>query len=167
MMRTLVYKRTHTGDPDTNTGVFGNNNCMKSVRGWGFDAVIGIGGRGKEPTLVGIACKVTWIGIGKHEASSDPHRPFVTSKHPLVTFDHFLHYGESGPLLDEIAPALAKRMLYDSNVRKAIYTPSSEGWPEIEKILKLAADAPPSGQSIKRSSRDTGVKCPPKSCGKC
>ena len=29
-MRTLIYKRTHTGDPDPKTGVFGNNDCMGS-----------------------------------------------------------------------------------------------------------------------------------------
>jgi hypothetical protein len=39
-MRTLIYKRTHSGDPDPKAGVFGCNNCMNTVRGWGFDAVI-------------------------------------------------------------------------------------------------------------------------------
>jgi hypothetical protein len=66
-MRTLIYKRTHSGDPDPKTGVFGCNNCMKTVRGWVFDAVIGIGGIGREPECEGIAGKLTWIGIGKHE----------------------------------------------------------------------------------------------------
>ena len=36
----LIYKRTHTGDPDKN-GIFGINNCMGSVRDWEFYAVIG------------------------------------------------------------------------------------------------------------------------------
>jgi hypothetical protein len=52
-MRTLIYKRTHTGDPDPETGVFGNNDCMGEVRCWDFDAVIGIGGIGEEPRRYG------------------------------------------------------------------------------------------------------------------
>ena len=47
--RTLIYKRTHTGDPDPKAGVFGNNDCMGTVRKRDFDAVIGIGGIGPEP----------------------------------------------------------------------------------------------------------------------
>ena len=116
-MRTLIYKRTHSGDPDPKTGVFGCNNCMGTVRGRGFDAVIGIGGISQEPVAEGIAAKLTWIGIGKHETISDPSRPFVTPSSPLVTFDHFRYYGEHGPLLKNIAPKLARRMLYDKNVR--------------------------------------------------
>src|SRR4051812_45820013 len=48
-MRTLVYKRTHSGDPDPKMGVFGNHDCMGEVRAWPFDAVIGIGGVGQQP----------------------------------------------------------------------------------------------------------------------
>ncbi len=40
-MRTLIYKRTHSGDPDPETGVFGNHDCMGRVKDWQFDAVIG------------------------------------------------------------------------------------------------------------------------------
>ena len=54
-MRTLIYKRTHSGDPDPESGVFGNNDCMGRVKGWQYDAVIGIGGIGQEPTRYGIA----------------------------------------------------------------------------------------------------------------
>jgi hypothetical protein len=66
-MRTLIYKRTHNGDPDPETGTFGNADCMGRVRGWNFDAVIGVGGIGREPELEGIAGKVTWVGIGPHK----------------------------------------------------------------------------------------------------
>jgi len=47
--KTLIYKRTHTGDPHREVGVFGENGCMRRVRGYKFDAVIGIGGIGPEP----------------------------------------------------------------------------------------------------------------------
>src|SRR4051812_12792912 len=107
-MRTLVYKRTHSGDPDPASGVFGNNNCMRSVRGWNFDAVIGIGGVGAEPIRHGIAGKLTWVGIGPRK-TGDPRRPHVT-------FDHFVYYGEAGPPFAEVAPVLAHHV-YSRNVR--------------------------------------------------
>jgi hypothetical protein len=47
-MRTLIYKRTHPGDPDT-TGRFGVCDCMGRVRTWDFEAVIGVGGLSHEP----------------------------------------------------------------------------------------------------------------------
>lgn len=47
-MRTLIYKRTHPGDPDE-TGRFGIHDCMGKVRSWQFDAVVGEGGIGPEP----------------------------------------------------------------------------------------------------------------------
>jgi hypothetical protein len=107
-MRTLIYKRTHEGDPGPQTGVFGNHDCMGTVRGWRFDAVIGIGGIRPWPECKGIARRVTWVGIGPHKIG-EPSRP-------RVMFDHFRYYGNGGPLLKEKAPALARRM-YDQNVR--------------------------------------------------
>ena len=65
-MRTLIYKRTHSGDPDPQTGVFGNHDCMGSVRAWEFDAVIGIGGVGPEPRRHGIAGKLTYVAVVTH-----------------------------------------------------------------------------------------------------
>ena len=56
-MKTLIYKRTHNGDPDPDSGVFGNNGCVKSVRTWKFEAIIGIGGIGSEANQNGIAEK--------------------------------------------------------------------------------------------------------------
>jgi hypothetical protein len=44
-MRTLVYKRTHNGDPDAE-GRFGIHDCMGQVRSYGYEAVIGVGGVG-------------------------------------------------------------------------------------------------------------------------
>ena len=57
-MRILIYKRTHTGDPDPEHGIFGEaadeaTDCMGKVRGYGFDAVIGVGGTGLEPQSQG------------------------------------------------------------------------------------------------------------------
>ena len=37
-MRTLVYLRTHNGDPGVE-GAFGVHNCMGTTRAWGFEAV--------------------------------------------------------------------------------------------------------------------------------
>lgn len=134
-MRTLIYKRTHSGDPDSETGEFGNRNCMGRVRSWRFDAVIGVGGTGREPQRERIARKLTWIGIGPHK-TGNPQRP-------RITFDHFVYYGESGPLLEIIAPALAGR-IYGRNVRVIIDSFSTEERLEAEQILDIARAAPPS-----------------------
>jgi hypothetical protein len=155
-MRTLIYKRTHHGDPDPRTGEFGCSNCMGSVRGWKFDAVIGIGGLGAESKRNGIASRLTWIGIGPRKFH-DPDRP----NSPRVKFDHFWYQGERGPLLEQRYPALARRM-YDRNVR--IHLHSAPEAPELDrdvgKILRLAMAAPPSNKSANRVSTR---KCAPKS----
>jgi hypothetical protein len=134
-MRTLVYKRTHSGDPDPVSGVFGNHGCMGSVRGWKFDAVIGIGGVGSEPSRHRIAGKLTWVGIGPHK-TGDPRRP-------RVTFDHFLYFGEDGPPFAEIAPILA-RHVYDRNVRVIMDSLSDAERAETSRILRAALTAPAS-----------------------
>lgn len=135
MVRTLIYKRTHTGDPDA-AGRFGIHGCMGRVRAWSFDAVIGVGGIGPEPTSYGIEGRVTWIGIGPHRArAKDP-------RGPLVTFDHFVLFEERGPLLHEHAPRLAKRM-YDRGVR-ALLHPTTEEAREIIRLLRLGENAPAS-----------------------
>lgn len=115
-MPTLIYKRTHNGDPDPHTGTFGNHDCMGRVRAWPFDAVIGVGGAGTEPVRWNIAGKVTWVGIGVHpgQPAGPDHRG------PTVMFDHFLYLGEDGPLLADLAPNLAARM-YGHNVRAVMH----------------------------------------------
>lgn len=134
-MRTLVYKRTHAGDPDPVSGVFGNHDCMRSVRGWKFDAVIGIGGVGSEPRRHRIAGKLTWVGIGPHK-TGDPHRP-------RVTFDHFLYYGEHGPSFEEVAPVLAAH-IYGRHVRVIMDSLSDAERAETASILRTALRAPAS-----------------------
>jgi hypothetical protein len=42
-VRTLIYKRTHSGDSDK-MGCFGIWDCMGRLRNMAFDAVIGVGG---------------------------------------------------------------------------------------------------------------------------
>jgi hypothetical protein len=135
-MRTLVYKRTHPGDPDAE-GRFGIHDCMGQVRTWGFEAVVGVGGIGAEPESHGLAGKVNWIGIG-------PHRRAAAGKRgPMVTFDHFLFYGSGGPSFLERAPKLAGRM-YSKNVRVLMDALNPGERRELDKLLALARDAPPS-----------------------
>ena len=155
-MRTLIYKRTHHGDPDPETGEFGCNDCMGTVRGWEFDAVIGIGGIGPEPKRNGIAGKLTWIGIGARKIYDSDRR-----KGPRVRFDHFWYRGEHGPLLEKMYPALARRM-YDRNVRVLMHSPlaKTELDRDIEKILWLAKAAPSSSQStVSDLQKSRGKMC--------
>jgi len=135
-MRTLVYKRTHTGDPDSG-GRFGINGCMGRVRNWPFDAVIGVGGIGPEATTHGIDGRVTWIGIGPHRHRGRDRRG------PVLTFDHFLLFDATGPFLIDHAPRLAEH-LYGKNVRTLLHSTTRTERREIDGILLLAKNAPAS-----------------------
>jgi hypothetical protein len=135
-MSTLIYKRTHTGDPDVN-GWFGIHHCMGRVRTWGFEAVIGVGGIGTEPESQGLDRKVNWIGIGPHIGVE------AGDGWPIVTFDHFRLFESDGPSFSKLAPKLAGRM-YKYNVRTVMNKLSPEELCEVGKILALAKDAPPS-----------------------
>jgi hypothetical protein len=138
--RTLIYKRTHEGDPHPDEGIFGNNKCMGRVRGWSFDAVIGVGGIGREPEQEGIARKLTWVGICRQEVG------IGKDGHPLLRFAHFWYDKTgTGPLLKDVAPELASHM-YDKGARVLMNLSSAEQ-KEVDKILDLAKDSPPSGQS--------------------
>src|SRR5947209_4548455 len=97
-MRMLVYKMTHIGDPDPGTGLWGETGCMGKVRGYDFDAVIGIGASAWH----GIAGRLVWIGIGPHKVGNPLE--------PLLTFDRFLFLGGKGPTLHSKAPELARHM---------------------------------------------------------
>jgi len=112
LMRVLIYKRTHQGDPD-GRGCFGIHECMGPVRAWDYDAVIGVGGIGREPQRAKIAGKVCWIGIGplKGRVAGDGE--------PKVTFDHFVLFADDAPDFRDLAPTLAARM-YDRNVRTLV-----------------------------------------------
>ena len=150
-MRTLVYKRTHTGDPDRG-GRFGIHGCMGRVRAWSFDAVVGIGGMGSEPSRYGIDGRVTWIGIGPRTG------PARDPRGPLVTFDHFILFDERGPLLHEHAPRLAAHM-YGGRVRILINASAGEA-KEIARLLRLARNAPPSSQrTLSRTGGTRACHC--------
>jgi hypothetical protein len=132
----LIYKRTHTGDPD-HRGIFGINTCMGSVRNWEFDAVIGVGGKRPWQGDEEIACKVNYVGTGAKKYSINPK-----DGHPYVIFDHFCLFDEKGELVETILEKLHKYMYEDANVRLV----KSDSLPEnmqleIQEILKLAENA--------------------------
>ncbi len=138
-MRTLIYKRTHKGDPDRE-GQFGTNGCMGRVRAWGYEAVIGVGGIGAEPKSHGLDGKVNWIGIGAHKTGAIHEDGW-----PVVTFRHFLLFGSDGsdgPCFKDLAPTLADRMLYGGNVRVLMDDLDTVEQGEVEMILDLAKNAP-------------------------
>lgn len=60
--RVLIYKRTHIGDPNAR-GEFGCSDCMRQIRGYRYDAVIGIGGSSYEPRSHAIDGRITWVGV--------------------------------------------------------------------------------------------------------
>lgn len=140
-MGTLIYKRTHKGDP-YREGRFGIHGCMGWVRTWPFDAVIGVGGIGAEPRKNRLDGKVNWIGIGPHKMGAVDQRGF-----PVVTFDHFRLFGSDGsdgPSFVELAPQLAARMLYSGNVRVFMNELNPVEQREVKKILARARNHPAS-----------------------
>ena len=131
----MLYKQTHFGDPDPLRGVWGDTDCMGIVRNRDFDAVIGIGGDTAEPWIAG---KLTWAARG-------PHQIGQIAGNRILNFDHFLHMGSKGPLLETDYPLIARRM------REAGRGPVSHSLgatrfdQEIESILLvLIRFAPPS-----------------------
>jgi hypothetical protein len=156
-VRTLVYKRTHKGDPDR-TGCFGIWDCMGRLRKTAFEAVIGIGGIGAEPEAQGISYKVNWIGIGSRKTKPDP-KTFPLWRGPLVTFDHFILFDEKGPDFRVVAPALARRMYSARPPRRLFDDFNKAERAEIRRLLKMATAAPPSTGTPRRRSRRRGSKC--------
>ena len=103
-MKILIYRRTHKGDPDQQ-GRFGINGCMGGVRGYGYDAVIGVGGTGDEPRAEGLSLKVNWVGRYPRKRPNP-----VDPRGPLVSFlrGNFRLMEDRGPLLSDISPLLAE-----------------------------------------------------------
>lgn len=133
-MRILVYKRTHSGDPDV-SGCFGAFDCMGTVRDREYDAVVGVGGIGLEAVSNGIDGEINWIGIG-------PHKRYVDDKRgPEVLFDHFLDFRSEGPDFRTLAPQLSVRM-YGDNVRSILGGMSDAEQKEAEGIVHLAQGRP-------------------------
>jgi hypothetical protein len=105
-MRILIYKRTHIGDPDKKRQ-FGIHGCMGHIRGFEFDAIIGVGGQGTLPAKQGIAGRINWVG--RHpKRSPNP----VDTRGPLVSFspNNFRLFEQHGPFLSEVAPLLEKKV---------------------------------------------------------
>lgn len=132
-MRVLTYKRTHTGDPDSN-GVFGVYDCMGRVRDLNYDAVIGVGGVGAEARSHAIDGKITWVGV--HPSK----RRGTSTANSIVTFQCFVLFDAGGPLLGALAPSLARR-IYAGKVRYLLtgYAPNEQA--EAEEIVKWALEA--------------------------
>ncbi len=128
----LIYKRTHKNDPREN-GIFGIEDCMKRVRDWQFDAVIGIGGKYPWKEDIEIAKKINWIGINAAKRKS-------IYKHSVVTFEKFCLFEEKGKFVEEIAPKFAE-YIYNSRCRFVKSTSlNNEMYEEILKILDIAKD---------------------------
>lgn len=154
-MRILVYKRTHNGDPDQD-GCFGAHDCMGSVRGLDYDAVIGIGGIGSEAKSWGIDGKLNWVGIG-------PKKRAVSGKRgPEVRFEHFLDFGKNGPEFAAAAPKLAER-IYSRNVRYLVHLAGQE-YNEARAVVRLAQGAPPSGSQRPEPSGEKSAGRSDSSC---
>lgn len=124
-MKVLLYKRTHTGDPNS-AGIFGCYNCMGRVRSWKYDAVIGLGSLTPWKNSIGIAGKVTWIGV-------HPTRFMGPYKDPQVQFERFILLNEKGPLFSVVAPTLAKRI----RMVRAMMTYSEAEYKEILDIINI------------------------------
>lgn len=151
-MRILIYKRTHTGAPDAN-GCFGAHDCMGRVRAMKFDAVIGIGGIGRDARAAGIAGKITWIGIGAHRTICD-------GRGPQITFDHFLLFDVRGERLSDIAPTLAERFYLDNGPRYVFDENLSDAEKsETKRILRIAQGVPASGQASGRLALKKISRC--------
>jgi hypothetical protein len=130
------------------------SDCMGRVRAREYDAVIGVGGLSAEPQACGIAGRITWVGVGAHRGESIP----VGYRGPIVEFDRFKLFDKAGPMLDELAPALAQHLF---GVHRRVVMSDGLGdkmQHEIARILRLV-----SGASIRRArTTSQKVKCPPR-----
>ncbi|QEL19066.1 hypothetical protein [Limnoglobus roseus] len=161
-MRTLLYKRTHSGDPDTD-GRFGCHNCMGTVREREFNAVIGVGGEGKGVDS-DVAGNLNWIGIGPRK-HIDQETGYL-----IVTFDVFRDFNRLGIKFRAISPLLAARM-YEGGAR-TLMTFSREEQAEIDDLLARVEIEPRTG-AVAKGGRPRPKTCRPKrrrnplgSCGR-
>ena len=150
-MRILIYKRTHTGDPDAN-GVFGVNDCMGKIRALKYDAVIGVGGVGTEPKREGIAHKITWIGVTPTYGSR-------RGRSPLVTFAHFLPFDKNGPDFGDWAPETSEHF-YGDRVRYLIKDLAASDDTELNGVVTWAIRNGHASSGItRRKYKGISVKC--------
>jgi len=141
-MRILIYKRARIGDPDS-LGRFGTDDRLGRIRLLNYDAVLGIGGTGREAERLGIARRINWVGVRPTK------RPEPDTGRVLATFGEFLLLEETGPLLHEVAPLLAQRM-YKDRIRFLMTGYTDEEQAEAEAIVEWARRHP---QTQSRSAR--------------
>jgi hypothetical protein len=136
-MKILIYKRTHTGDPDK-YGVFGNEDCMGRVRNWDFDAVIGVGGKSPWKDHIDIKQKINWIGVEPKKISAGHLRG-----HKIV-FEHFALFEGSGVDIKDQYPNLFDYM-YGSRKRFDMSSDLPENvFQEVTEILNSVKNNPAS-----------------------
>ena len=151
-MNTLIYKRTHQGDPDQ-SGRFGVDDCMGRVRSWAFDSVIGVGGKSPDHGHEGIALKVNWVGIGSSKSD-------VGLRGPLVQFQCFVQLEGEGPELQELAPLLFQHMFVKQHVRAMLSQNLTQDLQrEIQGILRWALEQPKQTPSVSMSTSSRKRKC--------
>jgi len=154
-MNTLIYKRTHTGDPDIN-GIFGIHDCMGRLRDLDFDSVVGIGGISKEPVSYKINGKINWVGCGARKMNIYG----IT----VVSFRYFCLLESTGPELSSIAPLLAKRMYYE-NTRYILHKYSPQERNELEKIIEVIKKKFQNKFVYSRNDHASKNGCKEKGCG--
>lgn len=155
--RVLIYKRNHTGDPDSN-GTFGCDDCMGKIRGYRYDAVIGIGVSRPWPEFEGIADRITWVGVGPRRVGTHKARAA-----PVIRFDRWHVSDAKGKDLRSFAPRLAE--YFYSKHRRYFFSDglSDEIQQDIERILKLAG--PQKANVFREDPRrivECRLRCPPK-----
>jgi len=130
---------------------------MGSVRNWEFDAVIGVGGIGSEASSHSIDGKINWVGIGAHKGE-------IHGGGPLVWFDKFILYEETGPDFLHLAPNLAARV-YEKNIRQILHSLTLTEKHEAENILRLAENSSSSTKKVQTLQKiQTRGSCGPKCC---
>lgn len=144
-MRVLIYKQTHIGDPDK-YGCWGQTDCMGRVRDIKYDAVIGAGGISGWPQKVGIAGKVTWIGLTATKFQQHGYRGSI------VQFRKFIRLETNGPLLSSEAPVLAKR-LYGCHPR--YFIAKGKELQDAKALIKKYLGSRPNGAPPNKSSNRT------------
>lgn len=150
-MRILTYKRTHVGDPDV-FGRFGINDCMGRVRGYRYDAVIGVGGAGWEARRHGIDRKITWVGIGPKRKYGGSNR-----RAAIIEFEHFVLFDRVGPPIGIFAPNLSNK-IYDG--RRYILDSYSDA--ELSEAIDIVDWA----RRIPDSRQTTGLRKVKRNCRK-
>ena len=124
-MNILIYRRTHHGDP-CECGIFGIRTCMKQVRSWNYNMVIGIGGK----TFKGQTGMITWVGAFpiKEDASVWKKRG---RRGPRVKFKYFKFMKKP---LKKVSKKLHNYIFNKGKIPHAGYLKDID--PKVEKFVK-------------------------------